>query len=386
MHAQRRWLRRQALANRFVGEDVWLWLTASMSGKEKANPGSHIIFNSKTNRHLGLLAFGMNGAGLIQKKDGASGQLVRALEFPDRNAVVDLDEAAGGEGRRGREDRHRVARDRRARERCRRRRRLRRRSRARDAVEMQMLRRATRQVDAVFVTHHPHRVRVQRFGMAAGAVRLDGPARPSPGHRLGHLGPRAVAGAQEQRPHGTDQGVVTRGRGETKARVERPAGRRQQSADTRQIQPVVGVPAIGGAAPRGHETAVPQLAQVVRDQVLGLTEQPGQLVDHPVAPGQLTQKAPAQGMPRQVQELGRGAVRVKLPRHHGPYIHQSCLMHQARLMYLGAVPRVRRAKPTRTTLPSRSDFVGPALKSHAPVSMMGGDGVRLRIANNCCMD
>ena len=66
--------------------------------------------------------------------------------------------------------------------------------------QVQMLRRVAGQVDAVLVSHHPHRVGVQRLGMAAGAVRLDGPTGTSPGQRLGHLGTSAVARAQEQHP------------------------------------------------------------------------------------------------------------------------------------------------------------------------------------------
>ncbi len=99
--------------------------------------------------------------------------------------------------------------------------------------------------------------------------------------------------------------------------MERPAGGRQQPSDPREIQPVVGVPAIGGAAPRGHETAIPQLAKVVGDQVLSLANQVGQLVHDAVAPRQLPQQPPTQGVSRQLQELGRGGVRGKRLAH-GP--------------------------------------------------------------------
>ena len=66
---------------------------------------------------------------------------------------------------------------------------------------VQVLGRLSGQVEAVLVSHHPHRVGVHGLGMATGAVRLDDPAGPSPRQRLGHLRPRAVAGAQEQHPH-----------------------------------------------------------------------------------------------------------------------------------------------------------------------------------------
>src|SRR5262249_49804306 len=84
---------------------------------------------------------------------------------------------------------------------------------------------------------------------------------------------------------------------------------REQATDPGQVHRVVGVPAIGRAAPRRDQAGVAQLAQVVRDQVLGLTHEAGQLRDHPVAPGQLAQETPAQGMPGQLQELGWRRVR-----------------------------------------------------------------------------
>ena len=98
--------------------------------------------------------------------------------------------------------------------------------------------------------------------------------------------------------------------------MEGPAGGGQQVTHTGQIDRVVGVPAIGRAAPRRHQTGIPQLAQVVRDQVLRLTDQARQLVHHAVAPGQLAQQPPTQGMPRQLQELRRGDIRVNLLRTH----------------------------------------------------------------------
>ena len=68
------------------------------------------------------------------------------------------------------------------------------------ANTLEVLRALTGQVDAVLVPHHPHRVGVQRLGVAAGAVGLDQPTGASPGQRLGHLRAGAVAGAQEQHP------------------------------------------------------------------------------------------------------------------------------------------------------------------------------------------
>ena len=175
---------------------------------------------------------------------------------------------------------------------------------------VQVLGRLSGEVEAMLVSHHPHRVGVHGLGMATGAVRLDDPTRPGDRQRLGHLGPRAVAGAQEQHPHrftAASRGTV--GRGWVR---RRPGWSAPPVADNRppiraEIHRVVGVPAIGRAAPRGYQAAIPQLAQVVRDQVLRLADQAGQLVHHAVAPGQLGQEAPTQGMPGQLQELRRGS-------------------------------------------------------------------------------
>jgi hypothetical protein len=60
---------------------------------------------------------------------------------------------------------------------------------------------------------------------------------------------------------------------------------------------------------------------VVRDQVLRLADQAGQLVHHAVAPRELGEEAPAQGMPGKLQEIGRGEIGVNLRGHTG-YLHQ----------------------------------------------------------------
>jgi hypothetical protein len=55
---------------------------------------------------------------------------------------------------------------------------------------------------------------------------------------------------------------------------------------------------------------------VVRDQVLRLANQAGQLVHHAIAPGELGQEPPTQGMPGKLQELRRGDISVNLLRTH----------------------------------------------------------------------
>ena len=116
--------------------------------------------------------------------------------------------------------------------------------------------------------------------------------------------------------------------------MERPAGGRELAAEPHQIDGVVGVAAIGVAAPRGDQAAVPQLAQVVRDQVLGLADQAGQLVHRAVAPGELGQEAPTQGMPGQLQELGRGDVGGR--RLHGHSRQITSIRLDASILFVGS--------------------------------------------------
>ena len=95
------------------------------------------------------------------------------------------------------------------------------------------------------------------------------------GERLGHLRARAVAGAQEQ--HAREPRAAARAHrrvpGQRQARVQRDAGARQQLAAARQIEGVVGVAAVGGAATHRHKATVAQLTQVVGDQALAPARQ-----------------------------------------------------------------------------------------------------------------
>ena len=88
--------------------------------------------------------------------------------------------------------------------------------------------------------------------------------------------------------------------------MERTASRRQQSADAGKVEPVIGVPPVGGASPRRDETAMPELAEVIGDEVLRLADKFGEFVDDPVASGELPEQPPAERVPRKLQEVGRG--------------------------------------------------------------------------------
>src|SRR6185312_11537170 len=122
---------------------------------------------------------------------------------------------------------------------------------------------------------------------------------------LGHRGPGAVARAEEEDPRPPQPPALAQRRPEPQSRMEGAASRRQEAADTRQIDPVVGVAAIGGAAPRRYQRAIAQLAQMVRDQVLRLADERRQLADDAVAAGELAQQAPTHGMPGQLQKVRR---------------------------------------------------------------------------------
>ena len=87
--------------------------------------------------------------------------------------------------------------------------------------------------------------------------------------------------------------------------MQRARGVGQQVADPFEIDEVIGVAAVGGAAARRDQAGPAQQAEVVGNQVLRVTEERGQLVHLPVAAGQLAQQLPAQWMRGKTQELQR---------------------------------------------------------------------------------
>ncbi len=150
------------------------------------------------------------------------------------------------------------------------------------------------------------------LGWLPALAALDRAAGQLLGERLGHLRARAVAGAQEQHarraPAALAPGACAAR--QRKARVQRRAGARQQLAAARQVEDVVGVAAVGGAAPHRDKATVAQLAQVVGDQALAPARQRAQLADAPIAARQLAQQPPPQRVPRQPQEPRRRALAV----------------------------------------------------------------------------
>ena len=168
----------------------------------------------------------------------------------------------------------------------------------------QVLGAAPGEVDAA-LAHHPHRVGMQGLRMAAGAGCAHRSAGQLLAERLGDLRAGAVAGAQEQ--HVRERGAAL-ARGRRQAGVQRRAGARKQFAAAGQIDRVVRVTAVGGAAAHRDEATVAKLAQVIRDKVLAPARQLAELAHSPIAAGQLSQQLPPQGMPRQPQEPRRWTV------------------------------------------------------------------------------
>ena len=107
---------------------------------------------------------------------------------------------------------------------------------------------ATREIDPA-LSHHPHRVGMQRLGMAAGAGRAHHTGGQLLGQCLGHLGARAIARAEKQRAlvpsRGPGRGVSQR---PTPAPVSEAPALTSNSPQRGSSRHVVGVTAVGEAA------------------------------------------------------------------------------------------------------------------------------------------
>ncbi len=205
---------------------------------------------------------------------------------------------------------------------------------------VQVLGPAPADVDAVLV-HDQHRLRVQRLGLAARAGRLDRVPAELSEQRLGQLRAGAVPGAQEQHADARPDPIRGR-RDQPQARVESPARLGQELGAAGQVDAVIGVPAVGRAAPGGHQPARLELAEVVGNQALRLAEQTGELADLPVAAPQLGQQLPAQRMSGQPQEPRRGLAWCF---GHPPTIDQTRSIDQSHLFDLFGRGSAERSPP-----------------------------------------
>ena len=92
--------------------------------------------------------------------------------------------------------------------------------------------------------------------------------------------------------------------------MQRGPGVGEELAAAGEIEDVVAVAPVGGAAVAADEAAVAQAAQVVGDEVLRPARELAQLADPAVALGQLAQQPPAERVAGEAEELrrcGRGA-------------------------------------------------------------------------------
>jgi hypothetical protein len=153
---------------------------------------------------------------------------------------------------------------------------------------------------------HPHGVRVQRLGVAAGAGGGDGARRPVLDERFGDLRAGAVAGAQEQQSRASASwlGDIRRRRRDGKTGVQRVPGVAEEVAAAQQIGAVVDVAAVGRAAARGDDAGLAELLQVVGDQVLRLADELDELADAPIAAPELVDQLPAQRIAEQPEDRG----------------------------------------------------------------------------------
>jgi hypothetical protein len=87
--------------------------------------------------------------------------------------------------------------------------------------------------------------------------------------------------------------------------MQRRSGVGEQLPAAHQIDPVVGLTPIGGAAPHRHQTTGTQPAEMVGDQTLRLADQTGQLTYLPITSRQLAQQPPSQPMAGQGQYVRR---------------------------------------------------------------------------------
>jgi hypothetical protein len=85
--------------------------------------------------------------------------------------------------------------------------------------------------------------------------------------------------------------------------MQSDTGGAQQVPAAQELDPVVGVAAVSGAASTAHQTGVAQFGEVIRDEVLWFAYEPGELAHAAVAQGELGQELPAQRVSDELKEL-----------------------------------------------------------------------------------
>jgi hypothetical protein len=87
--------------------------------------------------------------------------------------------------------------------------------------------------------------------------------------------------------------------------MEERARRAKQFAAAQQVDSVVRVAGVSGAAAHPDDVGLTEATEVIRDEILGPADQIGQLTDLPITVGELSQQAPAHGVACQTQKLWR---------------------------------------------------------------------------------
>src|SRR6516164_9776884 len=86
--------------------------------------------------------------------------------------------------------------------------------------------------------------------------------------------------------------------------MQRAAGTLQQRAAPREIDRVVAVAPVGGAATRAHELAGAELAEVIGDEALALADQLRELTNRAVAADELTEQVPPDRVRNEREDRG----------------------------------------------------------------------------------
>ena len=111
------------------------------------------------------------------------------------------------------------------------------------------------------------------------------------------------------------------------------AGRVELTLAGDEIDGVVGISPVRRAATREHESTVAKLAEVIRDETLRLVDEFRQLRHRSVAPDQLAQQSPANGVRGQSHEGGWRTGERRDGPGHGKDARRVSESNQTGLMY-----------------------------------------------------
>jgi hypothetical protein len=145
--------------------------------------------------------------------------------------------------------------------------------------------------------------------MAPGAPRHDGAVGALLYQRLGDLGSCAVAGAEEEESRPTSRcprsdGIALCRRHQRETGMQRESSMAEEISTAKEIGPVIDVAPISRAPPGADDTGLSKLCQMVRDEVLWLSDELDEFTDSAIAAAELADQLPPQGLAEQSQDLG----------------------------------------------------------------------------------